>query len=197
MPTLCSYHSLSVAINNSDKNIIITIGVEFNNRSCKLALTAARCFTASYSISSLAFHVFSSSSVWGVLVVALPGYILAVFSLRRRKQLWVVTSNTHACTQSFKRKQEGWLPDFKIIYFIERRQTNGLDIDLLTLHCPIPKYGKGSKTVRGAPVAQWVKRWPTDLAVPSSIPARGEIFSTVNGVPLHTAFHYHPSIVLI
>ena len=49
----------------------------------------------------------------------------------------------------------------------------------------------------GAPVAQWVKRWPTDLAVPSSIPARGKIFSTVNGVPLHTAFHYHPSIVLI
>ena len=31
-----------------------------------------------------------------------------------------------------------------------------------------------SKT--GAPVAQWVNRWPTDLAVPSSIPARGEIF---------------------
>ena len=52
-------------------------------------------------------------------------------------------------------------------------------------------------TFPGAPVAQWVKRWPTDLAVPSSIPARGEIFSTVNGVPLHTAFHYHPSIVLI
>ena len=49
----------------------------------------------------------------------------------------------------------------------------------------------------GALVAQWIKHWPTDLAVPSSIPARGEIFSTVNGVPLHTAFHYHPSIVLI
>ena len=51
--------------------------------------------------------------------------------------------------------------------------------------------------VTGAPVAQWVKRWPTDLAVPSSIPARGEIFSTVNGVTLHTALHYHPAIVLI
>ena len=35
-------------------------------------------------------------------------------------------------------------------------------------------------------MAQWVKRWSTDLAVPSSIPTRGEIFSTVNGVPLHT-----------
>ena len=32
---------------------------------------------------------------------------------------------------------------------------------------------------------------------PSSILTRGEIFSTVNGVPLHTAFHYHPNIVLI
>ena len=46
----------------------------------------------------------------------------------------------------------------------------------------------------GASVAQWVKRWPTDLAVPSSIPTRGEIFSTVNRVPLHTAFHYQPLI---
>ena len=33
----------------------------------------------------------------------------------------------------------------------------------------------------GAWVAQWVKRWPTDLAVLSSIPTLGEIFSTVNG----------------
>ena len=49
----------------------------------------------------------------------------------------------------------------------------------------------------GAPVAQWVKRWPTDLAVLSLIPARGKIFSTVNEIPLHTAFHYHPPIVLI
>ena len=49
----------------------------------------------------------------------------------------------------------------------------------------------------GAPVTQWVKRWPTDLAVPSSIPTRGEIFSAVNGVPSHTAFHYQPLIVLI
>ena len=47
------------------------------------------------------------------------------------------------------------------------------------------------------PLAQLVKRWPADLAVPSSIPARGEIFSTVNGVQLHTAFHYHLPIVLI
>ena len=38
-------------------------------------------------------------------------------------------------------------------------------------------------------VAQWVKRWPTDPVVPDSSPARGQIFSTVNGVPLHTAFH--------
>ena len=30
-----------------------------------------------------------------------------------------------------------------------------------------------------SPVAQWVKRWPTDPSVPRSSPARGEIFSTV------------------
>ena len=38
----------------------------------------------------------------------------------------------------------------------------------------------------GAPVAQWVKRWPPDLAVPSSSPARGEIFSTINGSTTHS-----------
>ena len=48
-----------------------------------------------------------------------------------------------------------------------------------------------------APVAQWVKRWLTNLAVPSSNLARSEIFLTANGVPLHTAFHYHSPIVLI
>ena len=32
---------------------------------------------------------------------------------------------------------------------------------------------------------------------PSSIPAQGEIFSTVNGIPLHTTIHYRPPIVLI
>ena len=31
----------------------------------------------------------------------------------------------------------------------------------------------------------------------SSIRARGKIFSTVNGVPLHTAFHYQPPMILI
>ena len=49
----------------------------------------------------------------------------------------------------------------------------------------------------GAPVALWDNRWPTDLAVPDSSAARGEILSTINGVPMHTAFHYHPSIILI
>ena len=47
----------------------------------------------------------------------------------------------------------------------------------------------------GAPIAQWIKRWPTDVAILSSSPARGEIFSTVNGVPLLIAFH--PPIDLI
>ena len=36
-----------------------------------------------------------------------------------------------------------------------------------------------------------------DLAVTGSSPAGCELFSTVNGIPLHTDFHYHPSIVLI
>ena len=51
--------------------------------------------------------------------------------------------------------------------------------------------------VPGGPVAQWLKRRPTDLAVASLSPARGEIFQTVNGVPLHTPFHYQPLIDLI
>ena len=38
-------------------------------------------------------------------------------------------------------------------------------------------------TSSGAPIAQWVKRWPTDLG--SWVQAQGETFSTVNGVPLH------------
>ena len=37
----------------------------------------------------------------------------------------------------------------------------------------------------------------SDLAVSSSSPAQGEIFLTVNEVPLRPAFHYHPPIVLI
>ena len=53
--------------------------------------------------------------------------------------------------------------------------------------------------VSGAPVAQWVKCWPTDLAVVSSSPAPPEarVFLIANGVPLHISFHYHPPIVLI
>ena len=39
----------------------------------------------------------------------------------------------------------------------------------------------------GAPVAQWVKRWPTDLAVVSSSPARGEdLFSCKRGSIAHS-----------
>ena len=45
-------------------------------------------------------------------------------------------------------------------------------------------------TVNRSPVAQWAKRWPTDLAIPSSMPARVEIFPVVNGIPLHMAFRY-------
>ena len=42
--------------------------------------------------------------------------------------------------------------------------------------------------VWGTPVAQWIKRWANVLAVPVSSPATGEIFSTVNEVPLHKPF---------
>ena len=39
----------------------------------------------------------------------------------------------------------------------------------------------------GAPVAQWVKRWPTDLAVVSSSPARGEdLFNRKRGSIAHS-----------
>ena len=41
--------------------------------------------------------------------------------------------------------------------------------------------------VTGAPVAQWVKRWPADLVVPSSRRVQGEIFSSVN--VFHCAQH--------
>ena len=46
-----------------------------------------------------------------------------------------------------------------------------------------------------AQVAQWVKRWPADLAMPVRAPLE-PILSTVNGVPLHTAFH-KPLIALM
>ena len=39
--------------------------------------------------------------------------------------------------------------------------------------------------LKGSPVAQWVKRWPTDLAVPGSSRAQGGFFSTVKGSVAH------------
>ena len=39
---------------------------------------------------------------------------------------------------------------------------------------------------RGAPVAQWVKRWPADLEVPCTNPAEARVFPVVNLVPLHS-----------
>ena len=49
----------------------------------------------------------------------------------------------------------------------------------------------------GAPVAQQIKGWPSDLAVLGLSPPEAEIFPTVNEAPLHTAFHYQPTIILI
>ena len=37
---------------------------------------------------------------------------------------------------------------------------------------------------------RWVKQWLADIGVDISIPARGKIFPTVNGVSLDTAFHF-------
>ena len=50
---------------------------------------------------------------------------------------------------------------------------------------------------RATGTAQWFKRRPADLVVPSLSSAGGEIFSAVNRVPLHTAFHYQTLIILI
>ena len=49
----------------------------------------------------------------------------------------------------------------------------------------------------GALAAQWVKCWSTDLTVSSASPARGEIFSTVNGFPLRTAFRLDITEILL
>ena len=49
----------------------------------------------------------------------------------------------------------------------------------------------------GAPIAQWVKRWPVDQAVSGKCPAWGGNSPSVNEVPLHAAFHYYSAIVLI
>ena len=48
------------------------------------------------------------------------------------------------------------------------------------------------------PVAQWAKLWPADVAVMGSSPTcREALFNILYRVPLHTAFHYHPHMVLI
>ena len=58
-------------------------------------------------------------------------------------------------------------------------------------------FGRG----RRAPVAQWVKRWPTDLAVPDSSPAIGENLpnrkrgSIAHGLSL-TSYHDITEILL-
>ena len=74
----------------------------------------------------------------------------------------------------------------RLLAHLSQRQCVLLWAERPNLHC-----------ISGAPVGKWLKRWPTDLAVPSSSPTQGEIFSTINRVPLHTPFHYHPPIVMI
>ena len=71
-------------------------------------------------------------------------------------------------------------------------QRNPLSIQCYTLKC-FGDIGHSDFLTPGAPVVQWVKRWLTDLAVPSSIPARGEFFfnrersSTTNTFSLSTS----------
>ena len=49
-----------------------------------------------------------------------------------------------------------------------------------------------------APVDQRAKRWPTDLADVGSSLIEDEIFSNVNGLPLHTALStFHPDLTEI
>ena len=48
----------------------------------------------------------------------------------------------------------------------------------------------------GVPGDQWVKRWPTDLAVPGSSPAQGEIFLTAAHSLPFSCFH-RPAITEI
>lgn len=51
----------------------------------------------------------------------------------------------------------------------------------------------------GAPDAQYVKHCPADLAVPRSIPAKGEIFNNKWDPFAHnfSVYVYHPPIVLM
>ena len=46
-------------------------------------------------------------------------------------------------------------------------------------------------------MAQWVKGWLAELAVPGLILAWGGNLFIHKWVPLHTAFHYMPLIILI
>ena len=48
----------------------------------------------------------------------------------------------------------------------------------------------------GTSVAYLVKHWPAEVVVSGSIPAGGRIYNHINGVPLHTAFHYHLPVIL-
>ena len=47
------------------------------------------------------------------------------------------------------------------------------------------------------PEAQYAERWPVDLTAHVQAPVKAEIFPIINGVPLHTVFHYHPPIFLM
>ena len=73
-------------------------------------------------------------------------------------------------------------------HFFLRGLANFLCVTVVSISGKFTEF-KGIVTlVFGAPVAQWIKRWPTDLASWDRFPAKGEIFSIVNGIPLPQPF---------
>ena len=58
---------------------------------------------------------------------------------------------------------------------------NNPEVHILTITC-----------ICGAPVAQLVKPWPTDLEVPSLSPAQGEIFLNVNEFHVRSSIFWMP-----
>ena len=72
-----------------------------------------------------------------------------------------------------------------MILYIAQNLRVGLSVpNVGNIQCPINVCSLPSSI--GAPVAQWVKRWPADLAVPSLTPNQDKLFSPVNGVRLHS-----------
>ena len=83
---------------------------------------------------------------------------------------------------------------FLFLFFFKLHELLHWMISLFVMRSPLETKEFAEQIISfqscGARLAQWVKHWPVGLAVPSSSPARGGIFTTVNGDLLHTAFRY-------